>query len=322
MAIDNTTVVPRIIAAAFLVAYRKARVFADRTNNTWRSALRNAGDTVIINQPGTGSISDYTSGGTVTYGDADVGTPITLSIDKVKSWAIKFDDLEAAKASLPVLQQQVQESANELALVVDRDVKASMDAVGGATDPGSSLDLALNQNSPALTDMKLNAFHRLLDLQDVPLEGRFVIVGPYTAEYIRTVAAANDRILAGPRDSVGNQLLNNGVMGSFQGFTWYVSNNRASGSTDSTVLGTARAAAAATANSRRVSAVASGRVAEPMYIGNNSATAFVEQINRTEQIRLQTTFADAIRGLYSYGSKVIKPERLIRANIAIQNPSS
>lgn len=330
MAINNTTVVPQIIAAAFLVEYRKNRVFTDRTNNTWRSALRSAGDTVIVNTPGSASaITDYTANSTVSYADADVGTPITLTIDRVKAWSIKFDDLNAAKSSLPVLRQQVTEQAQELANVVDRDVKAAMDDTNNAS-PGSNTagagygpDISIDYTEKGasandairLENFKLNAYHRILDLADVPLNGRWAIVGPYTAELIRTIAAANDRILAGPRDSIGNRLLNNGVMGDFQGFTWYVSNQIGS-------LFGANARVQPTANTRGNPAVTAGNAWEPIYVGNDSATAFVDQISRTEQIRLQTTFADAVRGLYSYGAKVIRQNRVLRGNVAIANVPS
>lgn len=327
MAITNDTVVPKVIAAAFLVEYRKARVFSARTNNTWRSSLRSAGDTVIVNTPGSATaITDYTANSSITYANADVGTPITLTVDKVKAWSIKFDDLNAAKSSLNVLRQQVVEQGQELANIVDRDVKAAMDATNNANSARNTIgagygpDISIDFNEKAagetdairLENLKLNAYHRMLDLEDVPLQGRWAIVGPYTAELIRTIAAANDRILAGPRDSLGNTILNNGVMGSFQGFTWYVSNQIGS-------IAGAKAKVDPSATTRGNPAVSANNAWEPMYVGNDSATAFVDQISRTEQIRLQTTFADAVRGLYSYGSKVIRQNRVLRGTVSIAN---
>ena len=85
MAINNTTVVPKIIAAALIRAYRRQTVYAGRVNNTWRNALNANGDTVILNQPASVSISDYTANGTITYANADVGTPQELTISKRKA---------------------------------------------------------------------------------------------------------------------------------------------------------------------------------------------------------------------------------------------
>ncbi|MYF38266.1 MAG: hypothetical protein F4219_05795 [Gammaproteobacteria bacterium] len=324
MAINNTTVVPQVIAAAFLVEYRKARVFSQRTNNTWRSSLRSAGDRVIINRPGPGSVSDYSANATITYGNADVGTPVTLTIDKTKAWSLKFDDLQAAMSSLPVLTQQVQESAQELANVVDRDVRSAMEedstTLPGGRGPDTSTTAAaaagdfddgnqrygLDYDAASLEDLQLQTAHRRLDLSDVPRTGRWVIVGPYMAELIQKIALANDRVLAGPRDSIGNQLISNGLMGNFAGFDWYVSNNMNSDYT-----------ATAASKSGDTEAKPANSAREVVYFGNDTATAFVDQVSRTEQIRLQTTFADAVRGLYSYGSKVVENGRLLKRRFEI-----
>ena len=294
MAINNTTVVPVVVAAAFLVEYRKLRVYSDRTNNTWRNALRSSGDTVIVNTPQAGAVTDYAANGTVSYANADVGTPTTLTVDKVKSWSLKFDDLQRAQASLPVLTAAVTETAQVLAETVDADVRAAM--VAGATDV--TTNLALNHNKTGglkVDDLRLSAFHRILDTANVPRTGRWAIIGPYTAEILQKIALANDQLLASSRGAVGEQLLN-GSLGTFAGFNWYVgpstwSNYSASGNT---------------AN-------------EELIFGNDSATAFVDQVTRTEQLRLPNTFADAIRGLYSYGAKVVRGNRLVKVTAAVTN---
>ena len=61
------------------------------------------------------------------------------------------------------------------------------------------------------------------------------------------------------------------------------------------------------------------RATETLFYGVDSATAFIDQVNRTEQLRLQTTFADAVRGLYSYGYKVISPERIFKSAGRVNN---
>ena len=50
--------------------------------------------------------------------------------------------------------------------------------------------------------------------------------------------------------------------------------------------------------------------AEEWFFGNDSSTAFIDQIRRVEPIRLQTQFADAVRGLYTYGVKTHLSGRL------------
>jgi hypothetical protein len=44
--------------------------------------------------------------------------------------------------------------------------------------------------------------------------------------------------------------------------------------------------------------------------GHSIATTFAEQINKVEAYRPQDSFSDAIKGLYLYGAKVVRPEAL------------
>ena len=88
--------------------------------------------------------------------------------------------------------------------------------------------------------------------------------------------------------SQGSSPLINGSLGSFAGFNVYVSPGNA------TVNKSAR-----TAN-------------EQILFGNDTACAFIDRVARTERLRLQNTFADAVRGLYQYGSKVLYPNRIFK----------
>lgn len=241
---------------------------------------------MIINVPATASVSDYSANGTITYTNADVGTAITLGLGKVKHWAIKFDDLNAALSSIPVLQSAVTEHGIALANQVDSDVRAAMDTSATA-GPALSFD---HSKTLSFEDLKLPTLHRILDLQRVPKQGRFLIVGPYTGEVISKVAIANDQVLA----SGNMNNLVNGRLGSFAGFDIVVADP-----THSTYKTSDKTAT------------------ETAFFGVNSATAFIDRIRKTERLRLQTTFADAVRGLYEYGVKVIDANRIFKSAVTI-----
>jgi hypothetical protein len=60
-----------------------------------------------------------------------------------------------------------------------------------------------------------------------------------------------------------------------------------------------------------------GTVATPQskcMAGSYSSIAFAQQIMDTEMIRLETQFADAVRGLHVYGAKVVRPDLLVLAD--------
>jgi hypothetical protein len=51
--------------------------------------------------------------------------------------------------------------------------------------------------------------------------------------------------------------------------------------------------------------------------GTYRSLAFVEQILDTESLRLEGSFSDAVRGLYVYGAKVVRPNELVNLDLTI-----
>ncbi len=292
MPIDNTTVVPIIYAARLLDVYRKRRVFTDRVDRQWQGQLANGGDTVRLNIAATGSVADYEVGGTVTYRDADVVHLGDLTLTKQKSFAVQLDDIPAIQANVGVLDAAVEEDGIALAQQVDADTRAVMDA-NATPGPAIAIDYAAEITAD---NFRVPYLHRLMDVARLPRDGRWVIIGPYTAEMLMRYSLQN-AILNAPV----NNALRNGVLGTWGGLTWYVA------SADDSVV-TPGASAADPVS-----------VVEEWFYGNDSATAFIDQIRRVEQLRRETTFADAVRGLYTYGVKVHRPERLRKSAVTISN---
>ena len=66
--------------------------------------------------------------------------------------------------------------------------------------------------------------------------------------------------------------------------------------------------------SNRCTALA-GTKHNAVMAGSYDSIAFVQQILESESLRLETRFADAIRGLHVWGSRVIKPKELFWADV-------
>ena len=329
----NSPVIPSITAAAFLRQFGRVRVHAARVNNTWRSALARGGDTVTISQDLEGSVGDYrtvAANRTQTEGTrpltsrdlGDVTYPAeTLTLNRVKFWQVTLDDIDAARSSLPLLTAAVSRHADAMALQVDADVKASM--VSGATNISARvLDHNKLQtltpstaNNQALADAGLSALgiaklHRRMDLQRIPREGRWVIVGPFTAEYLQALALKTERFVV----ATTTQDLVNGRIGTFGGFTWYVDRTAevtmdlAGNSGNVNITGVSNlkyTEGGVTVTEPRGTGTGNPGATETWIAGVDSATAFIDRVRRTERYRSQASFADVVRGLYEYGSKVI-----------------
>jgi hypothetical protein len=114
-----------------------------------------------------------------------------------------------------------------------------------------------------------------LDELNVPQENRFIIVPPWVAG----LALQNATFLAASTPSTLN-----GSIGMVAGFNVLVSNNTPTSG--------------------------SAPVVSHLVAGHASGWAFAQQITNVEGLRLEGSFADGVRGLHLYGSKVIQPERL------------
>ena len=302
MPITNETVVPIVMAARLFQNYTQRRVFAERTDRTWQGVLANGGNTIRISKGAEQSVGDYVVNGDINYANADAVHVVDLGVPKQKYWAVKIDDISALQSSANLLDDAVQKSGIDLAETVDSDVKAAFDDAAGATPgPAIALDHG-NYEGNAMSvaggagDFQFPLLHRILDVAKMPAAGRWLMVGAYTAEVMRKYSLLN-AVLNAPI----NAELQNGSIGSYAGFNIYVYDPVYSVFTPGTNAGD------------------NGTATEPWYYGNDTACAFVDQLDSQEQLRLQSTFADAVRGLYTYGSKVVDRTRLYRSAATITN---
>ena len=143
--------------------------------------------------------------------------------------------------------------------------------------------------SPA---MLVSRMARLLDAQNVPSTGRWIVIDPVMMEVLRD---EDSRFLNA--DFGGAGLQNGLVLNNFHGFRVHISNNLPADGTGPATTGTANQ------NANYGVIVA----------GHDSAVATAEQINKTETYRDPDSFADIVRGMHLYGRKILRPEALVTA---------
>jgi hypothetical protein len=134
---------------------------------------------------------------------------------------------------------------------------------------------------------------RLLDVQNVDKDGRYVVIDPVMMEILMD---EDSRFLNSDFGDAG-ALRNGLVLPNWNGFRVYVSNNLPAIGTGASTTGTANQ------NTNYGVIVA----------GHDSAVATAEQINKTETYRDPDSFADIVRGMHLYGRKILRPEALVTA---------
>lgn len=169
--------------------------------------------------------------------------------------------------------------------------RATFVAAGSASD---SIAVGTSGTYDATPLAVLSRMSRLLDQQNAPKEGRWVVVDPVFEEILRD---ENSKFM--DRDFQEGERLSNGRVSSNQvrGFRLYSSNNLP-------LLGTGPGTADNNGSSANYGVIVAGI---------DAAVATAEQINKTESFRSPFGFSDVVRGMHMYGRKILKPTGLLRA---------
>ena len=247
----------------------------------WETALMTAWRGVsvadVITTPptrveGEKAIFNTVSGGTVkdyagTISYEDATTaPIELAFDQKKYWAVKLDDVDRVQAAGDVLTTLAQEKALDLKEAIDTDLLKEM-----AKIPTTSNKQLLGTTSAKISVNKTNAYDYVVDLGTVLSKAKCPQANRFviaSAEFINLMAK-DDRF------ADNYNVLPNGIL---QG---------------------------ATINGMTV-IQCEDVPANTVLCVHKSAFGYAAQLDETEALRLQGSFADAVRGLAVYGRKALR----------------
>lgn len=205
---------------------------------------------------------------------------IELTVDKAKYFAFKVDDIDKAQADIAILNESTQDAAIQMKIAVETQIFGSVYA--DASNALSSLALDKTNVLDWIVDAEVK-----LDENNVPVDGRFIVIPPKAAGLIQKSDLKNASI-TGDNKSVLRGSMWNGRLGEIAGFTVYVSNTLATSGTT-----------------------------YQCFSGQKNSITFASQINKTETVRLQDTFGDAVRGLCVFGWKTVVPQGLVSMPVTI-----
>jgi N4-gp56 family major capsid protein len=284
--------IPEIWSAALLSNLQDALVYAQGgvTNRNYEGEVRQAGDTVHVNQVGAVTVNDYH-----TYGydegeeqDAPVSyerlttTGQTITVAQKKYFAFQVDDVDRRQALDGFVAEATREAAYAMARAIDGYVSGVMAA--GAT--------ALTGGGTATIEDPDSAYDLLVDLRtqhqnaNTPSVGRWVIVPPEFYAYL----LRDDRFISAEKAGT-TAGLRNGFVGRAAGFDVIESN------TVPTTQGGA-----------------------PIILsGTAASTTFIQQIASMEALRLESAFADAVRGLHLFDAAVLngRAANLVKVEVTL-----
>ena len=286
-------------------------------NTIWEGEIKNQGDTINIRTAPSITINDYAGAGTTLTNE--VPTPITqaMQINKGKYFSVQVNDVLAHQADMDLMNTFTEDAAKQLKISIENEVffnqfvtegaaAQNKGATAGALSSGYNLgtDVApIVQTTPANVLTAILHMSSVLDEQNVPEDGRWLVMSPFDRQLLMQTSLAQ-AYFTGDQSST----IRTGKIGMIDRFTVYVSNLLPKG-------------AAAKALVPGLSAVSGGasvsnaKARRMMVAGTQASCAFASQISKTEPLRNQTDFGDIVRGLAVYGRKVVKNEAMVTALI-------
>lgn len=273
---------PEIWSAQLLVALRQNLIYSAFINRDYEGDIAQAGDTVRITSIGRPSISNYVPNSTVITPEQVNDSQRTLVVDQAKYFAFSVDDVDARQARGNVIPQAMDEAAFAAANVIDLYLSSFYTSIQAANQLGAvavnSATTPTDAYDKVLVPLKIK-----LDKSNVVAQGRSVAISPDLHGCLlrdaRFIRANESGTTTGLRD---------GVVGRAAGFDILLSNQTPTTGTDSVVIA-----------------------------GNNRALTFAEQISKVEAYRPQSQFSDAVKGLWLYGAKVVRPDSLASALVTV-----
>jgi len=222
------TFIPEVWSDEIIAAYKKSLVAANLIKKMNFKGKK--GDTVHIPAPTRGDASAKAASTQVTLIAATEGEK-TVSINQHWEYSRLIEDIVEAQALTSLRQFYTDDAGYALGKKVDSTIiqlgrKANGgDGTAGYTGAYSGADgtTAYTGTAGALTDAAIRRTIQRLDDNDVPMDGRFLIVPPSTRNTLMGIARFTEQAFVG--ESGASNTIRNGEVGNVYGIPVFVSTN-------------------------------------------------------------------------------------------------
>ena len=224
--------IPTLWSGKLLAKFYQNTILSEVTNTDYEGELKNQGDTVRIRLAPSISISDYTVGQSLSY---EVPTPIfqDMQINKGKYFGVQVNDVLAYQSDIALMNMFTEDAAKQLKIAIENEVffnsfvtEGPDSANQGATAAKISASYNLgtdttpiDQSTPENVLKAILRMSTTLDEQNVPEDGRFLILSPYDRHLLMQSSIAQ-AYFTGDQSST----IRTGKIGMLDRFSVYVSN--------------------------------------------------------------------------------------------------
>jgi len=295
-AIDSS-IIPTFWSATLLEDLKKELVFGSLTNSQFIGQIK-YGQSLKIFSVSDVRITDYSpvDGFSPVTGPQGSWQPdrayskqaATLTIDNAKAFQFFVEDLEDRAVLVDLMSNIMRETTYSLRDIVDQYIAGKFEsgATPAFTDANKNEIVKALQNVEDFYELLVDV-DALMNKNNVPRNGRWIVVPPE----LRALLLKDNRFVANASSPQAYVSLLNGEVGQAAGFTVKMSNN--------------------------VPAPTGISGALRFYAGTNDALAFAYDVEKIETYRPENRFADAVKGLFVFGAKVIRPVCVYKVKVTL-----
>lgn len=277
--------IPALWSGKLIEKFYSATVLSAIANTDYEGEIKNQGDTVHIRTKPTITIRDYQVNQDLLI-ERPSSNMVDFVIDSAKYFNLALDDIMETQSDLNLLSMWSDDAAEQIKIVIDTAILALIDAGVDPLNKGiaagkQSQNINLGATGAPIAVTPQNILDSIVDLgqvldeQNIPETGRWLVIPPWVAAIIMKSDLRNASI-----SGDGVSMTRNGRLGQIDRFTLYSSN----------LLPTA---VEGTAKAFRV------------FAGHPHGLTFASQITKVEQMRSERSFSTLLRGLQVYGFKVL-----------------
>ncbi len=282
-----TTFIPELWDARILANLNNTLVYANLVNRNYENEIKQRGDTVHIASLTDVTVKSYTNGTDLADPDSLTMTDQTLIINQADYFSFKVNDVDKVQANASYVDQATQSASYKFSDKVDSYIAGLLSAGTIVTDLGSSTT-PLAITTADLAYSLLVKMKTAMDKANVPKSGRWVVMPPDYEGFMLL-----DSRFAAAYGTTAETNLKEGSIARACGFDIYISNN------------------VPNTSSAKYKIIAS----------TNDSCTYADQIIETEAMRMESDFADNVRGLHVYGAKVTRPAAIAVATVNFTSAS-
>lgn len=282
--------IPAMWSGRLVEKFYGATVFAEIASTDYEGEITAYGDKIEIRTVPNIVIQDYVIGGGLNY-ENPVSSKVELNIDNAKWFGFAINDIDRHQSDLALMDKWSDAAGEQMKVAIDTDLLGKVYADVAAENQGAtagaksqSVNLGATGAPRQLTKDTVMDFilglGQVLDEQDLPETGRWLVIPPWLSTLIKLSPLGNTYV-SGDATSI----MRNGRIGMIDRFTVYSSNHLA---------------------------VVTDGATKPTRVmaGHSAGLTFASQMTQMEDLKNPNDFGQLVRGLNVYGFKVIEGKYL------------